>query len=185
MTDQQIIDLYWSRSESAITETDRRYGSYCRTISRNILGSSEDAEECVNDTYLSAWNTMPPKRPNILRAFLAKITRNLSLNRLEAKNARKRGGGQTEILLSELGDCLASDDLAEEVEGRLITESIERFLAELPVSSRRLFIRRYFYCASIRELAKETGISESRLTARLYRLRNKLRLCLEKEGIRL
>ena len=132
MDDKQIIDLYWERSENAISETDRKYGSYFRHIAYNILYSHEDTEECVNDTYLRAWNSMPPQRPNRLAVFLGKITRNLSLNRYEAMHAEKRGGGQVPYILDELEECISDNtNVAKTIEEQAILDAIDVFLKKL------------------------------------------------------
>lgn len=186
MDDKQIVDLYWERSEAAISETDKKYGSYFRYIADNILHNHEDAEECVNDTYLRAWNTMPPKRPNRLATFLGKITRNLSLNKYETRNAEKRGGGQIPCILEELQTCIPSgEDVAQIAEDRAVVEAINIFLATLSAESRKIFVRRYWYMSSVRDIATEYGISESKVKVTLFRTRNALKTHLEKEGIML
>ncbi len=184
MDDKQIIELYWQRSESAIAETAEKYGGYCRSIAYNILHSEEDSQECVNDTYLAAWNSMPPKRPSVLRTFLGRLTRNLSLNMYEKSSAEKRGGGQTELALDELSECIpapngtecAMDDIA-------LTELLDRFLVSLSARQRRIFMRRYWYFSPVREISAELGIGESSVKMSLFRSRNKLRQLLEKEGV--
>lgn len=184
MDDKRIIDLYWERSEAAIDEASKKYSRYCHYISFNILYDNEDAKECVNDTYLRAWNAMPPKRPQNLAAFLGKITRNLSLNRYKQRTAKKRGMGQFELVLTELEGCISSlgdvDDILDE---RLLIETINRFLATLPQLNRRIFVRRYWYMSPICEIAKEYNISESKAKSMLFRMRNQLKVKLEKEGI--
>lgn len=184
MDDGSIIDLYWSRSERAISETDGKYGRYCRYISRHILDDAEDAEECVNDTYLNAWNAIPPGRPDHFAAFLGRITRNLSLNRLKQYHAEKRGAGQVALALSELEECVgAADDVESAMDALALTESLNRFLSAQPEPGRDIFIRRYWYLCSIRDLAEQYGMSESKLTSLLFRIRKALRLHLEKDGI--
>lgn len=186
MEDEKILDLYWARSESAIKETDIKYGPYCRTISMNILHSAEDAEECVNDTWLNAWNAIPPKRPGKFAAFLGKITRNLSLNRFKRSHAEKRGMGQTPLVLAELEGCIASTQTVEQAsDEKLLTESIDRFLEGLPPMKRKVFVRRYWYLSPIGEIARQYGMSESKVTSLLFRLRGQLKSHLEKEGIML
>ena len=186
MEDGRIIDLYWARREEAITETDRKYGSYCRSISFRILNDKEDSEECVNDTWMRAWDTMPPKRPEYLSAFLAKIARNLSISKYRMNHAQKRGSGETELLLLELEECLPSGkSVEEEIEGRETAAAINRFLAELDAESRRIFVRRYFYADAVKEIAECMGISESKVKSQLFRLRGRLKKHLEREGIEL
>ncbi len=184
MEDRQIVDLYWTRQERALEETDRKYGGYCRTIAYNILYSKEDSEECVNDTWLRAWNSIPPQRPGILQAFLAKITRNLSLDRYKASRAGKRGGGQLPVALEELGECLqASATLEEELELRQISQILDRFLRTLPERDCCIFLRRYWYVDGIREIALRYDMAEGSVKSSLHRTRQKLRVCLEREGV--
>ena len=184
MNDQGIMDLYWARNEQALTETDLKYGSFCRTIAYNILRNSEDSEECVNDTWLRAWNTMPPQRPSALQAFLGKITRNLSLDRYKAARAEKRGGGQLPLALAELGDCIpAAGSVEETLELQEITRSLDRFLRSLPERDCCIFLRRYWFVDGTREIAKRYDLSEGTVKSVLHRTRNKLRHWLEQEGI--
>lgn len=184
MDDKQIIDLYWERSENAISETDRKYGSYFRHIAYNILYNEEDVEECVNDTYLRAWNTMPPQRPNKLAAFLGKITRNLSLNRYDAKYAEKRGGGQTPYILDELEECIPDKGTVEQqAEDRIVLEAIHVFLSKLPSRQRKIFVRRYWYMSSTKEIAEAYGLSESNVKVTLHRIRAALKQYLEEKGV--
>ena len=184
MDDNKIIDLYWERSELAISETANKYERYCYSISYNILYSEEDAEECVNDTYLSAWKSMPPHRPARLATFLGKITRNLSLNRFKQYKAEKRGLGQTALTLSELEECIpAPDSMEQATDEAVLVESLNRFLYGLPKIKRNIFIRRYWYMNSIRDIAQQAHMSESKVASMLFRLRNELKLHLEKEGI--
>lgn len=184
MEDQQIIKLYWQRSESAIAETEKKYGGYCQTIAYNILYDHEDARECVNDTWLHAWNVMPPKKPQRLAAFLGKITRNLSLDRYRERNRKKRGGGETEILLSELAQCVPSyDNVSREADHAALVACINRFLERLPKEKRRVFLLRYWYGAPVKKISEETGLSENKITSLLFRLRKKLKAFLEQEEI--
>ena len=183
MDDLQIIELYWQRSERAIAETVSKYGSYCRAIACSILRSREDAEESVNDTWLSAWNAMPPHRPNILSAFLGKITRRLSIDRWRALSAEKRGGGQLPLALAELDECLpAGNDVSAAVEMTELTASIDRFLDALPVTERRVFLCRYWYLHTVPAIASRFGFSESKVKSMLHRTRGRLRVHLGKEG---
>lgn len=184
MDDKQIIDLYWERSENAISETERKYGKYCRCIAFNILQNDEDSEECVNDTYLRAWNSIPPHRPSVLKTFLGKITRNLSLDKYEQLNAAKRNSGQMPLIFDEIGECLPSSDSAENIiEEMALTEILNRFLSSLPSEQRKIFMRRYWYLSPIKEISTDYGISESKVKMSLHRSRNKLKNLLEKESI--
>ena len=184
MEDRQIIALYNERSEAALSETEKKYGRYCRTVAYNILNNEEDSEECVNDTWLKAWEAIPPRCPDSLAAFLGKITRNLALNLYKHKNREKRGGGQTMLVLEELTECIPGTDSTEEtVEEVLLTEVLNGFLEELPTEKRKIFMRRYWYMSSVKEIAKDYGLSESKVKMTLLRLRSKLKTVLEKEGI--
>lgn len=184
MDDGQIIDLYWARSENAIRETANKYGQYCRTIAYNILHNHEDAEECLSDTYLKAWGAMPPQRPRHLAAFLGRITRNLSLDRYKKITAQKRGLRQTALALSELGDCIPGDNSADQaLDERALVESIEKFLYSCPKPKRDVFIRRYWYLSSIKEIAGDYGMGESKTASMLQRTRNQLKTHLREEGI--
>ena len=184
MDDNKIIELYCERSEQAISETSKKYGKYCHYIAYSILRNDKDSEECVNDTYLRAWNSIPPRNPNNLQTFLGKITRNLSLNKLEKQSAEKRGAGQTSFILDELSECIPSkDDTVNTVENMVIKDVLDLFLDSLPAETRKIFVRRYFYMSSVKEIADEYGISESKVTVTLFRTRKKLKTVLEKEGI--
>ncbi len=186
MDDNKILDLFWERSDNAITETSAKYGKYCNNIAMQILHNMLDAEECVNDTWLHAWNSIPPSRPTLLQAYLGKICRNLSLDRWKRNNAKKRGGSQVELMLEELGDCVASSESVEtEVETKVISELISKFLREQSEMNRWLFIRRYWYGDSIGDLAKKTKFTESYVKTSLFRLRQKLKKCLEEEEVAL
>ena len=180
MDDNLIIDLYWSRSEAAISETDRKYGPYCRSIAYGILQDHEDSEECVSDTWLRAWEAMPPQRPNRLSAFLGKITRNLALDRFDYHHAAKRSAAFDQ-LLSELNECIPDrrDDYAQ----LELTQLLNHFLRSLPREHRNLFLRRYWYGESIEDLAKRYTMSQSAVKSNLFRTRNKLKAYLEKEGV--
>lgn len=182
LTDESIVALYWARSESAVSETAIKYGSFCRSIAIAILVDHEDAEECVNDTYLDAWNAMPPHRPTVLSSFLGKITRRISIDRWRRKHADKRGGGQIPLVLDELCDCASADDTESVIEHAETVRIIARFLDELPTTERRIFLRRYWYFESIKDIAAAYGFSESKTVSMLYRTRTKLRTLLEREG---
>lgn len=184
MRDSDIVDLYWKRSELAIKETEKKYGRYCYSISYNILQNSEEAKECVNDTYLGAWESMPPNRPSRLSTYLGKITRNLSLNRFKYYSAEKRGLGQTELALVELEDCISSKFSVEQVaEEKMLVQVLETFLWNQKEQKRNMFIRRYWYLQSIKEIARDYRMSESKVTSLLFRVRKELKEYLEKEGI--
>ena len=176
MDDKQILDLYWERSEAAISETSKKYGKYCRYIASNILHNDEDSEECVNDTYLRAWNSIPPNRPSVLKTFLGKITRNLSLDRYELLNAKKRNGGQMSLIFDEIQECIPSLDSTENiVEEIALTDILNRFLSSLSLEQRKIFMRRYWYLSPIKEIATEYGMSESKIKMSLFRSRNELK----------
>ena len=182
MDDAAIIDLYFARSENAISETDRQYGAYLRRVALNLLSLREDAEECVNDTYHAAWNAMPPERPLSLRAFLGRITRNLAVARWRSTHAQKRFAG-VETLLSELGDCLpAREDTEGAFERRALAECLTAWLRELSADDRALFIRRYWYGDAVKELAMKCGVGENSMAQRLRRLRAKLKAAIEEGG---
>lgn len=183
MQDREIIRLYWNRDERAIAETDTAYGAYCRSIARTITGSALDAEECVNDTYLHVWNVIPPQCPAKLSAFLGRITRNLSLDRVRRNCAQKRGGGEYAQITDELASCLPSaDDTARDVENAELENAVNAYLRTLRERDRALFLLRYFYMKPIAACAIECGISENNAKVMLHRLRKKLKAHLEKEG---
>ena len=184
MDDSRIIDLYWARSQQAISESEIKYGAYCRTVSRNILDRAEDVEECVNDTWLRAWNAMPPQRPNALQAFFGKLVRNLSLDRWRALRAAKRGGNQVDLALEELEICLSDRNRVEDgLNAAETAAAISRFLRALPEADQKLFVRRYWHLDSIHTLTRQFGMSEAQVKSRLHRIRQRLRTQLEREGI--
>lgn len=184
MEDREIVKLYLARSDLAISETEREYGTYCRSIAYNILQNREDVEECVNDAWLRAWNAIPPAQPDQLQPFLGKITRNLALNRWEKEHAQKRGAGGLPLILDELTECVSDGASADRMpDALLLREVLNRFLRSLAPQTRRIFLRRYWYMCSIREIAEESGSSESKVAVTLFRTRNKLKKVLEKEGI--
>ena len=183
MEDREIIALYHRRCEEAIGETDRKYGGLCRRIAWNLLGVREDAEECVNDTWLAAWRLMPPEAPRALGTFLGRITRNLSISRFRANRAVKRDGG-LEVLLSELEQCLPDPAMVErEVERRELTGLVAEWLSAQPEEDRRLFLRRYWYGEQVKTLAAEEGDTQNRMAQRMLRLRRGLRHFLEEKGV--
>lgn len=185
MEDQQIIDLYWARSEDAIVQTAAKYGRYCHTIAFNILKNDSDSEECVNDTYLRVWNIIPPQRPSIFSALLAKITRNLALDRFKFLSADKRGGGQVAMALDELADCIPDGNPDDLFERKELVETLNHFLSSLPPERRKVFMLRYWYLCSVKDIAAELKLSESKVKMILLRERNHLRTLLEKEGVTL
>ena len=184
MQDERIVELYFQRSEEAVKETEKKYGRYCHRIAFNILHSDADSEECVNDTYLRAWNGIPPANPTRLAAFLGKITRRLALNRYEKFSAQKRGGNNVTAALDELSECIpdasASKDITQEL---VITEALNKFLESLPEQSRIIFIRRYWYLSPIKDIAHDYSMGESKVKMILLRSRNELKKLLEEEGI--
>lgn len=184
MEDSRIIELYWERSEKAIAETAAKYGSYCYSIAYNVLNNREDAGECVNDTYLGAWDSMPPQRPSILSAFLGKITRNLSLKRWRDAHVQKRGGGQLPVVLDELEECISSKlSVEEQVEGKELSQWVNEFVSELPEEERKVFVCRYWYLDPVDAIALRFGFSKSKVKSMLMRTRGKLKACLENHGV--
>ncbi len=182
MEDSTIIQLYWNRDESAIGETDKKYGAYCFAIANNILLSREDSDECVNDTWLRAWNVIPPKKPEKFRAFLAKITRNLSFDKYKKANAAKRSQ-EMQMILDELAECVSGGNTTdEELSYKLLGESINSFLHTLSKRDRSIFISRYFYAESVSKIAGKYNITPNNVSAVLSRTRAKLHEYLVKEG---
>ena len=182
MEDQGIVELFFDRSEQAIVETDKKYGGYCYTIAYNILASREDSEESVSDTYFSAWNTIPPRKPTLLQAFLGKITRHISIDRWRKQSAQKRGGKELTLALEELGECLDTRGMEAEITHRELTRVLNGFLASLAETERNVFLCRYWYMDTIETIAKITGFSQSKVTSMLHRSRGKLRKKLAEEG---
>ena len=183
MDDKAIVELYFARSEKAISETANKYGGYCYSIANNILSNKEDSEESVNDTYLAAWNNMPPRHPSILATFLGKITRYISLDRWKSRSAYKRGGGEVTLALDELDEFLSSGESTEEVvEKKELIRSINRFLDNLPDTERNLFVCRYWYLDPVQQIADRYGFTLSKTASMLRRTREKLCNQLKKEG---
>ncbi len=183
MDDLQIIDLYWKRSESAIRETDKKYGKFCYGLAFHVLGNREDAEESVSDTYLATWNALPPNRPTHLMAFLGKVTRRISIDRWRGQSAQKRGGGQVELCLEELAECASGGPGIEEA--AVIKEAcaaLNRFLDQLPQEERTIFVRRYFLMDPISDISRSFGYTEDKVRSMLHRTRKKLYGKLTKEG---
>ena len=183
MDDHKIVALYWQRSEDAIHETHAKYGHYCFSIARNILPIREDAEESVNDTYMAAWNAMPPHRPAILSTFLGKLTRRISIDRWRKSSAEKRGGSSVPLALEELSQCIpGGSDPSAEVEAKELATAISCFLKTLPVTERKVFLMRYFELSKLRDIEGKCGMSSAKVKSMLHRTRSKLRIYLQKEG---
>ena len=186
MEDKDIIQLYFDRDENAIAETSKKYGNYCRSIARNILKNCEDAEECVSDTYLKAWNSIPPERPTMFKAFLGKITRNLSFNLYKKINADKRGKGQIAVVLDELAECVSGEnDPYQEFNKNELLNVINEFLEKLSQEKRIMFICRYWYSDSVTDIAKRCGTSENSVSVTLNRLRKRFHSYLLERGFEL
>lgn len=183
MEDEKIVSLYWARDEQAIVETERKYGKYCLEIALRILGDSHDAEECVNDTYWGAWDSIPPHRPAALATYLGKITRRLSMKVWRNRDAQKRGGGETALSLEELNGCIPDgSNVEDDLSFKELVAILNDFLAGLPAPERRVFLRRYWHNCSIGEICSQFGFSKSKTESMLHRTRKKLRRRLEKEG---
>jgi len=185
MQDREIVDLYWARSEHAVSETNGKYGAYCRKIAMNIVSNAEDSEECINDTYLSAWNTMPAERPERLAPYLATIVRNHALTLYRKTHSQKRGSGETSLALDELWEVASSSTTEDEVDHSLLTQHINRFLGTLDTNDRIVFVRRYFYVDALSDIAAACSMSESAVKSLLFRLRQKLKKALLQEGYEL
>lgn len=185
MDDEKIIDLYWQRSESAIALTAEKYGRYTWAIAYHILSSVEDSEECVNDAYIRVWNSIPPQRPNSLAAFLGTIVRNLSLDRYRAQKAEKRGAGHPAMVLDELASCVPGNDAASLDDRLALTELLNQFLAKQSPKTRKIFMRRYWYFDSVKEIAEMYALTEGSVKMQLTRTRRALKKYLETEGVSL
>ncbi len=185
MDDCVIVQLYWDRNEIAITHTQQKYGPYLMKIAVNILADREDSLESVNDTYLAAWNSMPPQRPAVLSTYLGKLTRRISIDLLRKKSSQKRGGGEYALSLEELGDCVSGSAPQQELEAKLLAEAIASFLQTQSEQTRHVFVGRYYYMDPVKEIARYCRISESKVKILLYRARQGLREHLEKEGFEL
>ncbi len=181
MDDNEIVKLYYERSESAIEESQKKYGGYCRSIARRILDNMQDVEECVNDAYLDAWNSIPPKRPKKLGVFLGVLTRNRSLNRLDYNRAQKRAEQMT-VLLDEFASCFSENEECI-IDAMVFKKVINEFLESLDAHTRVMFVQRYWYMCKIDEIANSLGVSEASVKTTLHRTRNKLKALLQKEGI--
>ena len=186
LEDERIISLYWERNEHAIMETVKKYGSYCGKIAKNILGNTEDAEECVSDTYMQAWNSIPPHRPKMLSAFLGRITRNLSYNKYKHSHAEKRGGGEISAVLEELSELVSGcDDVERIFEEKELISAINSFLGTLSPKKRGIFICRYWFSDGISQIAAQYGMKEGAVSMLLNRLRRKLHDYLTERGFTL
>ena len=185
MDDQQIVQYYFDRDEQAIALSAQKYGALCHRVAMNILDSREDSEECVNDTYLQAWNAIPPERPTLLGAYLCRITRNLAINRYRANHRDKRGGGQAAVAIDELNECLSDNGGTSMCDEVALRDAVNSFLRRLPDPARTVFVQRYWYVRAVADIAQEHGMSESHVKMILHRTRNRLREHLNKEGIRI
>lgn len=184
MDDSEILDLYFARSEQAIAETDRKYGAYCYHIANHILSNPADAEESVNDAYYSAWNLIPPRRPQRFSLFLGKLTRNLSIDRWRRNTAEKRGGGEAQLLLGELEECVSGSESPEtELLRKELSATLNRFLKTLPGNDRTVFLLRYYYTRSQTEISQQLGLSSNPVKYILQRTRKRLASMLKKEGL--
>ncbi len=186
MEDREIVRLFLERNQEAILETDKKYGRYCHKIAFNVLGNDEDSEECVNDAYMRTWGSIPPNEPSSLGSYIAKITRNLALDKYRQRTSTKRGNGEIPLLLDELEECIAGDDQFEKLhDSEEITAAINSFLEKLTATERGVFVRRYWQMEPIANIAARYGITDSKTTTMLFRLRTKLKNHLVKEGITL
>ena len=180
--DEKIIEMFFERSEQGIRELDNKYGAVCHNLSYNIVNSRQDAEECVNDAYLGVWNSIPPTRPNPLLSYIAKIVRNISLKSYWRKEADKRSGQYT-IALQEIEGCIADPKIVEdEIEARELARIIENFLDTLTAENRVIFMRRYWFADSYKDIAEFVGLTEKNISVRLTRIRGKMKkFLIEKE----
>ena len=183
MEDSGIVELYWRRDENAIRETERKYGRYLLKIADNILSDVEDSRECVNDTYWKAWSSIPPHKPDVLSAYLGKIARQLSIDLYRKRNRDKRRASEYALSLSELEDCVSGGDTTgQEVDARLLAGAVGAYLRTLPPGARQSFLARYYFMDSIREIADNSGMSQSKVKSMLYRTRLGLKDYLKQEG---
>lgn len=183
MEDAEIVELYWARDEDAVGQTKTKYGAYLNRVAYNILSDLEDSQECVSDTLLAAWRSMPDNRPKNLRTYLGKITRQVSIDLYRRRNRMKRYASEYAISLEELGDSFTDGRTPEdELNARLLTETVNRFLRTLPDEARNTFIGRYYFFDSIKNVARYCGMSESKCKSMLYRTRQSLKVYLQKEG---
>ena len=184
MDDEKIIELYFERNEEALTQTKIKYGKYCHSVAYHILNNDEDAEECVNDTYLDAWKSIPPHKPKVFSVFLGTITRRISLDKWRKQNAEKRGGGETFLSLHELEECIPFEQsIDEQLETERLAKILSAFLRSLPETESNIFVRRYFYFDSVKDIAKRYDFGESKTKMMLKKIREKLMTTLKKEDI--
>ena len=181
MEDDKIVMLYWDRDENAIRESDRKYGKYCYAIAYNILHSHEDSEECVNDTWSNAWNAIPPEKPTMLRSFFARITRNTAIDKFRYDTAQKRNG-EAQSVIDEYWECISDKEMSLEDEF-VLKMAIDGFLAGLDTRTRVIFMRRYWYSMSVKDIAEGMSLSQGHISIVLYRTRKKFKDHLMKEGI--
>lgn len=183
MDDNTIVELFFERDEAALSELSGKYGGYFSSIAERIVCNREDALSCVNDAYLRAWNTIPPARPNALKAFVGKLVKCAAVSMLRADNAKKRGGGEFAVVLDEISDCVSeSGSVEDELEKKELINAINDYLKKCREFDRRAFVLRYWHCESVSEIARRLGSSESKVSVSLFRTRGKLREFLEKEG---
>lgn len=184
MTDNEIVKLYFDRDEKALSECEKKYGTYCNKIALGIVGRAEDAEECLNDTWLKAWASIPPAQPHNLKCYLGRLSRNIALNHLRAQKAAKRGGDVYTQSVDELSECISDGSSPEkQAEDKFVTDAINSFLESLDKEKRVIFVKRYWYIKSTADISREMGISESKVKTTLFRLRKQLKAYLEQEGI--
>lgn len=183
MEDEKILELFWQRDQQALQQTQQKYGAYLTKVAMNVLGDPEDSRESVNDAYLAAWDAIPPHRPQNLCAFLSKLTRRISIDLLRRQSSQKRGGGNYDVALSELDQCLSGGNTTEEIaDGNALAQTIAAFLKTRSPAARTAFVCRYFYMDSVKEAARACGLTESNTKVLLHRTRQALREYLEKEG---
>ena len=183
MEDHAIIELYWAREEQAIAETEKKYGAYCRTIAQNILRDQQDTEECLNDTWMKTWNSLPPQRPHVFPVYLGTITRNLCLNRLRSASAQKRGANKLNMAYEELQESVpAAGSVEDAVSARELGRLLDRFLRTLSEKECCIFLRRYWYMDTLSQIARRCHMTDGGVKATLHRTRKKLKAYLEQEG---
>ena len=184
MDDKQIVALYFERNEQAVAETENKYGKYCYAIAVGVLAVHEDSEECVNDTWINAWNSIPPHRPSVLSTFLGKITRRIAIDKWRHRTAEKRGGGEIPMVLDELENCIAHEsDADKNFEKKRLCEVINRFVHKLGEKEQKVFLCRYFYMDSIESICRQFGFSQSKVKSILHRTREKLHKVLTEEEL--
>ena len=184
LSDSEIISLFFDRNEKAIAAVSQKYGGYCNTVIRNILENHQDAEECLNDTWMKAWESIPPEKPRNLGGFLVRLAKNICLNRYALSHAKKRGSGEVSLVIDELSECIADkNDVEKTFEQKLITNTINEFLRSLPPEKRDIFVLRYWYCLPVAELARKMGISRSSAAVSLTRTRRSLTAYLKKKEL--